>query len=515
MVKSAASHEFAVEMRNITKRFPGVIANERVTFSVRKGEIHALLGENGAGKSTLMNALCGLYRPEEGEILINGLPHAFHSPKDAIKAGVGMVHQHFMLVPSQTVAENVFLGMSGVGFILDPAKMAAEVQRISAQYEMPVDPNAKVWQLSVGEQQRVEIIKALYRGAEILILDEPTAVLTPQESKSLFVTLRSMIAQGKTIIFISHKLEEVLAIANRVTVLRSGKLAGTTEAKGMTKSQLASLMVGRQVLFQLDKGDSQPGDVRLAVTNIEANDDKHLPALRQVSLKVHSGEIVGIAGVAGNGQRELAEAITGLRKLTGGTIQVAGRDVTGAPPLTMVTAGVAYVPEDRSATGTAPNLSIAENMAIKSYRKEGIGSGLLIDRSAMVRSSTDLIARYDISAPGYATPVRKLSGGNLQKVILAREISSNPAVLIASSPTRGLDIGATENVRKLLLHERSAGAAILLISEDLDEIFALSDRIAVIFEGRIMGEFAIDDADLQTVGLLMAGAGDQPQGSHS
>ncbi|WP_298982194.1 ABC transporter ATP-binding protein [Caldilinea sp.] len=496
---------YAVEMRGITKRFPGVLANDRIDFQVRKGEIHALLGENGAGKSTLMNILSGLYRPDEGEIAIHGRVVEFHSPRDAIRHGVGMVHQHFMLTPSQSVAENVFLGAREIGFVLNPQRMAAEVRRIAEQYRLPVDPNAKIWQLSVGEQQRVEIIKILYRGAEILILDEPTAVLTPQEAENLFVTLRSMAADNKTIIFISHKLEEVLSIADRITVLRSGRVVTTLSAQGVTKTELANLMVGRQVLFQLEKPPAHRGEVRLRLDGVCALDDKLLPALRNVSLTVHSGEIVGVAGVAGNGQRELAEVICGLRPLTAGTIEVAGERMTHLTARRMIDAGVAYVPEDRNTTGSAPNLSVAENLILKSYRKAEMGAGPFLDLTAVERTAASLVKAFNILTPSIKTPVRKLSGGNLQKVILAREISSQPKVLIAASPTRGLDIGATESVRSLLLQERSQGAAILLISEDLDEIFAISDRIVVLYEGCIMGEFETADAGLTEVGLLMAG----------
>jgi general nucleoside transport system ATP-binding protein len=499
----------AVEMHHITKRFPGVLANDNVSFSACEGEVHALLGENGAGKSTLMNILSGLYRPDEGSIAIMAKPAVFHSPRDAIKAGVGMVHQHFMLVPSQTVAENVFLGLREAGFVVDRNRMAAAVQSISEQYGLPVDPHAKIWQLSVGEQQRVEIIKTLYRGAQILVLDEPTAVLTPQECETLFRTLRKMTAEGKTIVFISHKLEEVLSIANRVSVLRGGRLVATTEARGKTKAELASLMVGRQVLFQLEKPPTTVGETRLALKDVEALDDKFLPVLRKVSLEVCSGEILGIAGVAGNGQRELAEVICGLRSTTHGEITVAGRNVHSASPLAMIQAGVAYVPEDRNGTGSSPNLSIADNLALKAYRTPACGRGALIDGKSLEQRAEKLIREFSIATPSAATPARKLSGGNLQKVILAREISGGPKVLVAASPTRGLDIGATENVRRVLLQERSQGAAILLISEDLDEIFAISDRIAVIYEGQIMDIVASEDADLATVGLLMAGGSHQ------
>ena len=495
----------ALEMRNITKIFPGVLANDAVTFTARKGEVHALLGENGAGKSTLMNILSGLYRPDQGEILINSAPVEFHSPRDAIQAGVGMVHQHFMLVSSQSVAENIILGLRHVSFILNTDEIERDVRRIGAQYGLPVDPNAKVWQLSVGEQQRVEIIKLLYRGAQILILDEPTAVLTPQETEGLFQTLREMTAAGKTIIFISHKLDEVLSIADRITVLRDGRSVATVDASDMTKRDLASLMVGRDVLFRLEKPAANLGEERLILSDVEALDDKGLSALRKLSLTVRSGEIVGIAGVAGNGQRELAETICGLRPTTGGTIRVATNPVTNAPPIIMIEAGVAYVPEDRSATGSAPNLSVAENLALKSYRKPGIGGRLFMNRRAMREQARRLIEQFDIATPTAETPTRLLSGGNLQKVILAREISQQPQITIAAYPTRGLDVGATENVRNILLKERNEGAAIVLISEDLDEIFALSDRIAVLYEGRITGIMPIEEANLEEIGLMMAG----------
>lgn len=495
----------AFEMCNITKRFPGVLANDRVSFSARKGEIHALLGENGAGKSTLMSVLCGLYQPDEGELLVNGVPVTFRSPRSAIQAGVGMVYQHFMLAPSQTVTENVMLGLRDVPYLLNSQKLAAEVTQIGRQFGLPVDPHALIWQLSVGEQQRVEIIKMLYRGAEILILDEPTAVLTPLEIEGFFKTLRNMAAAGKTIVFISHKLDEVLSIADRITILRGGKWVDTVENKGLTKAELASMMVGREVLFRLDKSAHEPGEVRLSLHHVQALDDKRLPALRQLSLTVHAGEIVGVAGVAGNGQRELAEVITGIRPVTGGEIYVGSQNVTHTPPLARIQAGVAYVPEDRSATGSAPNLSVAENLALRAYRKAPLAGPWGLKRRHMQQQAQKLIEQFAIATPNAQTPSRKLSGGNLQKLILAREISSNPQLLVAAYPTRGLDIGATEYVRKVLLEERAKGVAILLLSEDLEEIFALADRIAVIYEGQIVGDLDAGVADLETVGLLMAG----------
>ncbi len=496
----------ALEMRHITKHFPGVLANDDVSLEARRGEVLALLGENGAGKSTLMNILCGLYQADSGEILVNGQRVEFHSPRDAINAGVGMVHQHFMLVPSQTVAENVILGLNKVGFVLDTSRIEAEVARIGDEFGLPVDPRAKVWQLSVGEQQRVEIIKLLYRGAQILILDEPTAVLTPQEAEAIFHTLRDMTAAGKTIILISHKLDEVLAIADRITVLRGGRHVATVDNQGLTKSELASLMVGREVLFRIDKPPAQLGEVRLTVENVHALNDKGIPALRGLSLQVRSGEIVGVAGVAGNGQRELAETICGLRPTERGVIDISSRHVTNAPPIVMIEAGIAYVPEDRGATGSAPNLSVAANLALKNYRTLGQGGRFFLSRRAMREQAQTLIRQYNIATPTPDLAARLLSGGNLQKVILARELAQQPLVTIAAYPTRGLDVGATENVRHILINERNQGAAILLISEDLDEILAMADRIVVIFEGRIVGEMAGEAADRDQIGLMMAGA---------
>ncbi len=497
--------QLAVEMRHIVKRFPGVVANDRVTFSARKGEVHALLGENGAGKSTLMNILSGLYHPDEGDIYVDGRPVVFHSPRDAIRAGIGMVHQHFMLVPSQSVAENVVLGLREVGLTLNPRRIEAEVQRLGEQYGLPVDPRAKVWQLSVGEQQRVEIVKMLYRGARILILDEPTAVLTPQEAEQLFRTLRAMTAEGKTVIFISHKLDEVLSIADRITVLRGGRTVATVEAAGMTKVELARLMVGREVLFHVEKPPARPRGARLVMRDVRALDDKGIPALRGVSLTVRAGEIVAIAGVAGNGQRELAEVVCGLRPVVAGEIEVDGRPLANASPLEAIRAGVAYIPEDRTGTGTAPNLSVAENLALKGYRVPPIGGRFFLNVATMYAQARELVARFDIATPSVHVPARKLSGGNLQKLILAREVARDPRLIVAAYPTRGLDVGATESVRQLLIRERDAGAAVLLISEDLDEIFMLADRIAVMYEGRIVGEMPAEEADLETVGLLMAG----------
>lgn len=496
----------AVEMQNITVRFPGVLANDRVNLTLRQGEIHALLGENGAGKSTLMNVLAGLYKPAEGQIKIDGAPVSFGSPKDAIRGGIGMVHQHFMLVPTQTVTENILLGLDRPRFRLNLKHFDQEIVALQAQFGLRVDPKAKIWQLSVGEQQRVEILKMLYRGAKILVMDEPTAVLAPAEIEELIHTMRAMTAQGKSIIFISHKLHEVTAVADRITVLRKGKVtAEGLSVAGMTREKLAQLMVGRGVVFTVHKKPQDPGEVVLSLDNIHAENDKGLPALRGVSLVVHSREILGIAGVAGNGQSELAEVITGLRPCTG-TIRVHGEEVSNKPPINAIRSGVAHIPEDRTRVGSAPNLTITDNTIMKNYREAPIGDGWRINYLLAHDYAEKLKEDYDILAPSVDTMTRKLSGGNLQKVILAREISAQPRLMVAVQPTRGLDVGAIEAIQTLLLAQREAGTAVLLISEELEELFALSDRIAVISEGRIMGIIDADKADINEIGMMMTGA---------
>lgn len=494
----------AVEMRGITKQFPGVLANDGIDFTLRKGEIHALLGENGAGKSTLMNCLTGLYSPEEGAILIkNNFVHC-RSPRDAIDLGIGMVHQHFMLVPTQTVTENVLLGLDEPRGRLNLRYYDEKIAALGKQYGLEVDPRAKIWQLSVGEQQRVEILKMLYRGVEVLIMDEPTSVLAPQEIEELFKTLRSMVEEGKSIIFISHKLHEVMTIADRITVLRQGKVtAAGIDARETTKSELANLMVGRKVLFELEKEPQDPGDVVLELKAVSAENDKGLPALHRVNLQVRAGEIVGVAGVAGNGQSELGEVITGLRRCTHGRVLVNGKDVTNQSARVPIDHGVAHVPEDRTHVGTAPNLSITDNVIMKGYRHPPIASGGTLNQEAAHNRAEHLRTEYTIVAPSVETPARMLSGGNLQRVILARELSSEPSLLIAMQPTRGLDVGAIEGVQRLLLEQRKAGAAILLVSEELEEVFSLSDRILVIYEGEIVGDGVEPDA--AQVGLLMTG----------
>lgn len=496
----------AVEMRGIVKRFPGVLANDHVDFTLRQGEVHALLGENGAGKSTLMNVLAGLYKPDAGVILVNDRRVSFSSPRDAIAAGLGMIHQHFMLVPSQTVTENIVLGLNAPRFLLRLPELDRRVLELQARYGLKVDPKAKIWQLSVGEQQRVEILKMLYRGARVLIMDEPTAVLTPQEVEELFVTLRGMVASGHAVVFISHKLDEVLAIANRITVLQHGRVtAAGLPAHGVTKRELAQLMVGREVVFTLQKPPAQPGPVVLELRDICAENDRGLPALKGVALQVRAGEIVGVAGVAGNGQSELAQVITGLRQCTCGQVLINGEDIVNRTPAAAIARRVAHVPEDRTGVGSAPGLSVADNLIMKNYRAAPISTGWVLNQPVIRQQAETLKKAYDIAAPSVNVQARLLSGGNLQKAILAREMSAGPKLIVAVQPTRGLDVGAIEAVQRVLLDERARGTAILLISEELDELMALSDRIVGIYEGEIMGELRAEDATLEQIGLMMAG----------
>ena len=496
-------------MRGITKRFPGVLANDAVDFEAAAGEVHALLGENGAGKSTLSNILTGLYRPDEGSIDIGGEPVRFDSPSDAIDAGIGMVHQHFRLVSPFTVAENIILGEhrpEARSFVLHPRQIERHVAGLGERYGLAVDPRAHVWQLSVGEQQRVEILKALYREARILILDEPTAVLTPQEAEALFVTLRRMADEGRTVIFISHKLHEVKAVSDRVTVLRQGRSVATRGTAGATARELASLMVGRDVELarRVDRAKPVGSDAVLEVAALSARGDRGEPALRSVSLSVRSGEIVGVAGVAGNGQRELAEAITGIRP-SHGTVQVSGRKLRAGDPRSAIGAGVAHVPEDRLGTGVSSSLSIADNSVLKSYRGPEMSYGPILRWHAIRDFAVRLIQDFGIRTPGPGLRARDLSGGNLQKLVLGREFSSEPKVLIAASPTRGLDVGAIEAVHAYLREAAGEGVGVLLISEDLDEITALADRIVVMYEGELNGEFDPGTATIEEIGLAMAG----------
>ncbi|TMM02239.1 MAG: ABC transporter ATP-binding protein [Actinobacteria bacterium] len=497
-------------MRGITKRFPGVLANDAVEFEAAAGEVHALLGENGAGKSTLSNILTGLYRPDDGEIFLDGRQVHFHSPRDALDAGICMVHQHFRLVEPFTVAENVVLGDhrgEGRTFRLRQRAIEGRVAELSKRYRLAVEPRARIWQLSLGEQQRVEILKALYREARILILDEPTAVLTPQEADLLFETLREMAAEGRTVIFISHKLHEVKAVADRVTVLRGGRSLGTVSAAEATPRSLAALMVGRELGGAGEARARAVGEAVLELEGVWTPGDRGEAAVRGASLAVAAGEIVAVAGVAGNGQRELAETIAGIRTPTEGSVRVDGKALR-ADPRAAIAARVAYVPEDRLGTGVAPSLSIASNLVLKSYRGPHSSRGPLLRLRRIRASAVELIHRYRIAAPGPAAPARLLSGGNLQKVVLAREFSGRPRLLVAASPTRGLDVGAIETVHAYLRDAAADGVAVLLISEDLDEILLLADRIAVLYEGAIVGSTSRAEASVEELGLLMAGGHD-------
>jgi ABC-type uncharacterized transport system ATPase subunit len=496
----------SLEMHGITKRFPGVLANDSVDFDVKSGEVHALLGENGAGKSTLMKILYGLYHPDEGEILLNGKQVEIASPNDSINLGIGMIHQHFMLVQSLTVAENVALGLpSSRGALTDLDRVSKRILKLADIYGLKIDPSACIWQLSVGQQQRVEIIKALYRGAALLILDEPTAVLTPQEVDELFVIMHQMVKDGHALIFISHKLHEVVEISDRVTVLRDGRKIGTRPTSETTKQDLANWMVGREVGFAPDRGNVRIGEVRLQLEEVTCGSDRGTPGLRGVSLEVHSSEILGIAGVSGNGQRELAEVVTGLRKVIAGKVFLEGTDITGLTPGEITDRMLSYIPEERMRDGMIKDFTVAENMILREHQKEPYSRYGFLNLGNISRHADELIAKFQVKTPSHETLAKNLSGGNIQKVVLAREISRNPRAILAAQPTRGLDIGATEYVRAQLLEQRKKGAAILLISEDLDEILALSDRIAVIYEGQIMDIVSRENATPEKLGLLMAG----------
>jgi general nucleoside transport system ATP-binding protein len=479
-----------------------------VDFEAAAGEVHALLGENGAGKTTLSNILTGLYRPDEGNISLFGEPVEFHSPRDAIDAGIAMVHQHFRLVSPFTVAENVALGDHrdvGRRFLLRARAIERNVAELSSRYGVAVDPRARIWQLSLGEQQRVEILKALYQDARILILDEPTAVLTPQEADALFETVRAMADEGRTVIFISHKLHEVKAVADRVTVLRRGRSIATVPAAEATPRSLAALMVGREIQLGRQNGRREVGAVRLELDQVWADGDRGVPAVRDVSVVVRAGEIVAVAGVAGNGQRELADTIAGMRPPTRGGMTVVGRKLKGGDPREAIAAGIAYVPEDRLGTGVAPGLSVASNVVLKSYRKPPASRGPLLLVRRIRELARALMERYDVRAAGPDVPARQLSGGNLQKMVLGREFSEDPAVLIAASPTRGLDVAGIETVHSYLRTAAERGMALLLISEDLDEILALADRVVVMYEGAVVGERDAASATVEELGLLMAG----------
>lgn len=499
--------ELALRLEGITKRFPGVLANDHINFDLRPGEVHALLGENGAGKTTLMNILYGLYTPDEGRIFLDGEEVVIHSPADAIRRGIGMVHQHFMLVPVMTVTENIILGAEVIksGIILDHRRAEEEIRRLSAQYQLEVDPRALVADLPVGARQRVEIIKALYRQADILILDEPTAVLTPQESDALFTTIRSLVAQGKSVIFITHKLREVFAIADRITVLRDGRVVGTTTPAETTREHLAAMMVGREVILTVEKGPPKPGEVVLQVRALEAYDDRGVKAVNGVSFEVRTGEVLGIAGVQGNGQTELVEVLTGLRKAEAGQVLISGVDVTNAPPRKVMEQGVAHIPEDRREHGLVDAYPVADNLVLCSYYQPPFARGALLNELAIEEYAQRLVKEFDIRTPSVYTSGGSLSGGNQQKLVVAREFSRPIRLLIAAQPTRGLDVGSIEFIHQQIVRKRDEGCAVLLVSAELDEIMSLSDRIAVMYKGQILATLDAAQATRERVGLLMAG----------
>jgi simple sugar transport system ATP-binding protein len=493
----------ALEAKAITKSFYGVKANDAVDFDLRWGEVHALLGENGAGKSTLCSVFAGLYRADSGELFVDGEAIDLHSPSDAFAAGIGMVYQHFRLIQNLTVAENMALGHPDQGFVLSRGEIEEQATELGERYGLSVDPRARIWQLSVGEQQRVEILKMLYRRARILILDEPTAVLTPQEADGLFDTVRSLTAEGKAVIIVSHKLYEIRQVSDRVSVLRDGKYVGTVDTVDTDEHELARMMVGRELKMPERPSAADAGDPVLCAENLSVAGDRGLDAVVDVTFNVHGGEIVAVAGVSGNGQRELAEALAGLRPAKTGGVTIVGHVAEGVRK--RISDGLSYVPASRLGRGLAPGLPMEENAVLKQYRQPPFSRGPLLVLGEFTRYAADLVKRFDIRGVREGLPIRLLSGGNLQKALVAREIARDPKVLIAASPTRGLDVGATQAVRRLLLEQREAGVGVLMISEDLDEVMALADRILVMYEGSIVGEVLGDDADAETLGLMMAG----------
>ena len=504
----------ALQANGITKQFPGVLANDHVDFTLQKGEIHALLGENGAGKSTLMNILYGLYQPDEGEIHIGGQAVTITSPHDAIAKGVGMVHQHFMLIPPLTVTENIMLGQESVTpstawlgklAVLDRKKVARRINQLSQDYGLAVDPQALVEDLTVGAQQRVEIIKALYRDAEILILDEPTAVLTPQEADELFVIMRNLTKQGKSIVFITHKLREVLAVADSISVMRGGQMVGSVSPAEATQELLAEMMVGRKVILQIEKSEAHPQEVVLEINNLTVEDERRQLVVNGVSLQVQAGEILGVAGVQGNGQTELAEALTGLRHAVGGQINILGLDTTHASPRQVIEAGTSHVPEDRHKYGLVLTFPVRENLVLCTYYQSPFANGIELNFPVIDKTAQELVDTFDVRTPGIMTSVGSLSGGNQQKVIIARELSRPIKLLIASQPTRGLDVGSIEFIHHRIVEARDKGTAVLLISAELDEILSLSDRIAVMYKGQVLDTLDAKTATREHLGLLMAG----------
>ncbi|MGB9358459.1 MAG: ABC transporter ATP-binding protein [Acidimicrobiia bacterium] len=495
----------AVELRKIDKSFYGVLANADVDFNLAPGEVHTLLGENGAGKSTLCSVMAGLYRPDSGEMLMDGQPIVLKSPKAALAAGIGMVYQHFRLVSNLTVAENLALGNPEVGLRLSQSELEAEARELGERYDFPVDPTARIWQLSVGQQQRVEILKLLYRDVRILILDEPTAVLTPQEGQALFRAMRTLADEGRSLIFVSHKLHEVKQVSDRVTVLREGRVVGNVNTADAEPRDLARMMVGKDLVLPTRAPNESIGDAVLVVDDLKVRDDRGLDAVDGLSITVNAGEVVGIAGVSGNGQRELAQGIVGLMKVTGGSVHLSGKDITGTSPLKSIKAGIAYVPQSRLGMGLAPGLDTDDNLALKQFREPPYSKGPMLSPKAFKTKGAELIEEFDVRGVRPGLPIRLLSGGNLQKALIAREVTQDHCVLIARSPTRGLDVGATAVVRDQILAERDRGIAVLLISEDLDELLALSDRVLVIYEGKIVGEMPASEATAERLGLLMSG----------
>lgn len=496
-----------LELRGITKRFPGVLANDHIDLTLEAGEIHALLGENGAGKTTLMNILYGLYQQDEGEVIVRGQKIEIHSPSDAIAAGIGMVHQHFMLVPVFTVTENVMLGEESTRFggLLNRAEAADKIRQISEQYGLQVDPDARVEDLPVGVQQRVEIIKLLYREADILILDEPTAVLTPQEADELFKIMHSLVERGKSIIFITHKLREVLDASDRITVIRRGKVIGSTLPAEADQNKLAEMMVGRAVQLEVDRTPAKPGEVVLRVEDLVVLDERYQAAVDGVSFEVRAGEVLGIAGVQGNGQTELVEALTGLRPAQSGRVALLDREITHSSPRKITETGSAHVPEDRQRDGLILDFPIADNLILNTYYQPPFSRGAVLNGPEILKHADELIQEFDIRTPGAFTTAGSLSGGNQQKLIVAREFSRPIKLLIASQPTRGLDVGSVEYIHGRIIQKRDEGCAVLLVSSELDEVMGLSDRIAVMYRGEIVDILQADEATKEGVGLLMAG----------